>query len=111
MWTPANRARYNRDKLRYSSDLTDAERQHIEPLIPPAMRGGGKRTVDMRESINGVMCVLSAGYHWRYIPKVLPPRSTLHDYFSRWAYDGTLEKIHYALYVIPSPSDGDRHAS
>ena len=23
----------------------------------------------------------------------------MHDYFSRWGYDGTLEKIHYALYV------------
>ena len=23
----------------------------------------------------------------------------MHDYFSRWGYDGTLEKIHYALYI------------
>ena len=28
-------SRYNRDKLRYPSDLTDAEWAHIEPLIPP----------------------------------------------------------------------------
>ena len=41
MWTTENRPRYNRDKLRYPSDLTDAEWQHIEPLIPPAKRGGG----------------------------------------------------------------------
>ena len=45
------------------------------------------------------MYVLSTGCQWRYIPKDLPPRSTVHDYFSRWGYDGTLEKIHYALYV------------
>ena len=25
MWTAGNRPRYNRDKLRYPSDLTDAE--------------------------------------------------------------------------------------
>ena len=99
MWTPENRPLYNRDKLRYPSDLTNAEWQHIEPLIPPAKRGGGKRTVDMREVVNGVMYVLSTGCQWRYIPKDLPPRSTVHDYFSRWGYDGTLEKIHYALYV------------
>ncbi len=43
--------------------------------------------------------MLSTGCQWRYIPKDLPPRSTVHDYFSRWGYDGTLEKIHYALYV------------
>ena len=92
MWTPENRPLYDRDKLRYPSDLTDAEWQHIGPLLPPAKRGGGKRTVDMREVVNGVMYVLSTGCQWRYIPKDLPPRSTVHDYFSRWGYDGTLEK-------------------
>ena len=43
MWTIKNRPRYNRDKLRYPSDLTDAEWAYVEPLIPPAKRGGGKR--------------------------------------------------------------------
>ena len=85
MWTPENRPLYDRDKLRYPSDLTDAEWQHIGPLLPPAKRGGGKRTVDLREVVNGVMYVLSTGCQWRYIPKDLPPRSTVHDYFSRWA--------------------------
>ena len=80
MWTPENRPLYDRDKLRYPSDLTDAEWQHIGPLLPPAKRGGGKRTVDMREVVNGVMYVLSTGCQWRYIPKDLPPRSTVHDY-------------------------------
>ena len=28
MWTADNRPRYNRDKLRYPSDLTDAEWAH-----------------------------------------------------------------------------------
>jgi transposase len=63
--------RYNRDKLRYPSDLTDAEWAYVEPLIPPARRGGGKRRVDMRDVVNGVMYVLSTGCQWRYIPKDL----------------------------------------
>ena len=99
MWTTKNRPRYNRDKLRYPSDLTDAEWEHIEPLIPPAKRGGGKRRVTMREVVNGVMYVLSTGCQWRYIPKDLPPRSTVNDYFCLWSYDGTLGNIHHALYV------------
>src|ERR1700676_4186309 len=99
MWTPENRPLYNRDRLRCPSDLTHAEWWLVEPLIPPAGRGGGARTADMREVVNGVMYVLSTGCQWRYIPKDLPPRSTVHDYFSRWGYDGTLEKMHYALYV------------
>jgi transposase len=53
----------------------------------------------VREIVNGVMYVLSTGCQWRYIPKDLPPRSTVHDYLTRWNYDGTIEKIHHALYV------------
>ncbi len=99
MWTTKNRPRCARDKLRYPSDLTDEEWSLIEPLIPPAKHGGRKREVVMREVVNGVMYVLSTGCQWRYIPKDLPPRSTVHDYLTRWNHDGTIEMIHYALYV------------
>lgn len=99
MWTTENRARYDRSRLRYPSDLTDEEWALIGPLIPPAKRGGNKRTVDVREVVNGVMYVLSAGVQWAAIPKDLPPRSTVNDYFRRWNEDGTLIRIHYALYV------------
>ena len=29
----------------------------------------------------------------------MPPRSTVHEDLVRWAYDGTLERLHHALYV------------
>ena len=61
MWTPENRACYNRDKLRYPSDLTDEEWAHIAALIPLAKHGGRKREVDEREVLNGIMYVLSTG--------------------------------------------------
>lgn len=99
MWTTESRPRYHRGKLRYPSDLTDDEWSQIEPLIPPARHGGRKREVEVREVVNGIMYVLSTGCQWRHIPKGLPPKSTLYDYFERWNYDGTLEKIHHALYV------------
>ncbi|HEY1615635.1 MAG TPA: transposase, partial [Rhizomicrobium sp.] len=91
MWTAENRPRYNRDKLRYPSDLTDEEWALVEPLIAPGKRGGGKRTVVMRNVVDGVMYVLSTGCQWRAIPKDLPPRSTLFDYLDLWSWDGTLE--------------------
>jgi putative transposase len=99
MWTRENRARYNRDHLRYPSDLTDAEWTVIAPLIPPARHGGRRREVDERNLLNGLMYVLSAGVQWRAIPKDLPPRSTIYRYFCDWSHDGTLDRIHYALYV------------
>lgn len=57
----------------------------VEPEIGPAERGGNKRTVKIREAVNGLMYVLSTGCQWRAIPKDLPPRSTVHGYFDLWA--------------------------
>jgi transposase len=99
MWTTENRARYDRSKLRYPSDLTDDEWAMIEPLIPPAKHGGRERQKDERELVNRIMYVLSTGCQWRYALKDLPPRSTLHGYLDRWSWDGTLARIHHALYV------------
>ena len=99
MWTTHNRKRYDRSRLRYPSDLTNDEWALVAPLIPPAKRGGAKRTVDVREVMNGIMYILSTGCQWRALPKDLPPRSTVHDYFVLWSCDGTLERIHHALYL------------
>ena len=99
MWTTQNRGRYDRSKLRYPSDLTDAEWALVEPLIPPAKRGGNKRTVNVREIVNGRMYVLGTGCQWAALPKDLPPRSTVNRYFVRWKDDRTLARLHHALYV------------
>jgi transposase len=99
MWTPENRGRYDRSKLRYPSDLTDDEWALVKPLIPPAKRGGNRRHVDEREIVNALMYILSTGCQWRALPKDLPARSTVHDYFDLWGWDGTLDRLHHALYV------------
>jgi transposase len=99
MWTSENRCQYNRDHLRYPSDVTDAEWALIGPLIPPAKPGGRARTVDEREVVNGILYLLSTGCQWRALPKDLPPRSTVPESLGRWSWDGTLERIHHALYV------------
>ena len=110
MWTDENRDLYDRSKLRYPSDLTDAEWALVAPLIPPAKPGGNKRTVDIREVVNGLMYVLGTGCQWGAIPKDLPPRSTVNDYFRRWDNDGTLGRLHHALYVRCREA-ADRQAS
>ncbi len=99
MWTHENRGRYDRSKLRYPSDLTEEEWAQVEPLLPPAKRGGAKRTVNLREVVNGLLYVLSTGCQWRAIPQDLPPKSTVYDYFDLWDWDGTLNRIHWELYV------------
>jgi transposase len=85
--------------LRYPSDLIDAEWSLVEPLIPPAKRGGNKRRVNLREIVNGIMYMLSTGCQWRAIPKDLPPRSTVFAYLDLWIYDGTLDRMQTAPWI------------
>jgi transposase len=79
--------------------MTDAEWALIAPLIPPEKRHGRHREVKVREVVNGIFHVLSTGCQWRALPKDFPPRSTVHEYFKLWDWDGTLERIHFALFV------------
>ena len=99
MWTVEQRQAHERAGLRYPSGLTDAEWALVAPFIPPAKRGGRKRTVGVREVLNGVFYVLATGCQWRALPKDLPPRSTVHDYLTLWTWDGTLRRLHHALFV------------
>ncbi len=39
MWTAENRPRYNRDKLRYPSDLTDSRSKELQPRLGDRMPG------------------------------------------------------------------------
>jgi transposase len=99
MWSTRTRPRYDRSKLRYPSDMTDEEWSYVEPLIPPGKHGGRKRSVNLREIVNGVMYILSTGCQWAFLPKDLPPPSTVYHYLDLWNYNGTLERMHDELYA------------
>ncbi len=110
MWKPEHRRAADRRGLRYPSDLSDAEWALIGAMIPPAKRGGRKRTVNVREVLNGIYYVLTTGCQWNAVPTDLPPKSTIYDYLDLWDWDGTLERIHYALYLAVREQAG-REAS
>ena len=65
MWTPEHRRAANRSSLRYPSDLTDDEWAIVAPMIPPARHGGRKRSVNVREVLNGIFYVLWTGCQWK----------------------------------------------
>lgn len=110
MWKAEHRRTLNRRGLRYPSDLNEAEWALIAPFIPPGRRGGRKRSVDVREILNAIFYVLTTGCQWQALPKDLPPKSTTHFYFVQWDRDGTLERVHEALYVAVREAAG-REAS
>lgn len=106
MWTAENRRDYDRRGLRYPSDLTDAEWALVEPHIRPAKRGGRPRTTNVREVINAILYLLGTGCQWRALPKDFPPRSTVFDYLDLWEWDGTLLRLHHALFVAAREQAG-----
>ena len=106
MWKPEHRLAADRRGLRYPSDLTDAEWGIVAPMIPPGRHGGRRRSVNVREVLNGIFYVLWTGCQWKALPKDLPPKSTVHDYLELWNWDGTLERIHHALYVAVREEEG-----
>jgi transposase len=110
MWKPEHRRTADHRGLRYPSDLTDAEWALVEPMIPPAKRGGRRREVNVREVLNAIFYVLSTGCQWQALPKDFPPKSTAHCYFMLWDWDGTLERLHHTLYVATREQEG-REAS
>src|SRR3954453_15793386 len=99
MRKPEHRLAADRRGLRYPSDLTDAEWAIVAAMIPPGRHGGRRRSVNVREVLNGIFYVLWTGCQWNALPKDLPPKSTVHDYLELWNWDGPLERIHHALYV------------
>ena len=77
MWKPEHRLAAERRGLRYPSDLTDAEWAIVAPMIPPGRDGGRRRSVNVREVLNGIFYVLWTGCRWKALPKDPPPKSTV----------------------------------
>ena len=77
----------------YDTDITHEQWEILEPLLPPAKQGGRPRCVDMRDIINALFYILSAGCPWRLLPHDLPPWQTVYYYFRQWNQDQTWQGI------------------
>ena len=82
MRTPEHRRAMDRRGLRYPSDLTNAEWRgaRVEPMIPPAKRGGRPHARARREVLNAIFYLLSTGCQWQALLKDSPPKITAHFY-------------------------------
>ena len=110
MWTDITRRQHNRAGLRYPSDLRDTEWALIEPLFPPARRGGRPRTTDLREVLNAILYLATSGCQWRMLPKDFPALSTVQRYFYAWRNNGLLATINQLL-VMTARQQMGREAS
>ncbi len=96
-WTDIARREHSRVGLRYPTDMTDEEWALLAPFIPPAKTGGRRRTTDMREVLNAMLYLASAGCAWRLLPKCFPPVSTVRRYFYAWRDAGLFDAINMVL--------------
>ena len=110
MWTEITRANYERDGLRYASDMTDAEWELIEGHLPAAKATGRPRTTDLREVVNAILYMLRSGCPWRLLPREFPPRSTVQRYFYHWRDEGLWATINHHLVMAAREAAG-REAS
>ena len=100
MWTQAHRETYKQSGRGLPSDLTDAQWERLEPLIPAAKPGGRPRKTDMRAAMNAIFYLLRTGCPWRYLPcGAFPPRSTVYNIFRQFQRDGVWERIWEELHV------------
>jgi transposase len=88
MWTEITRAKHARKGLRYSSDLTDAERAVMEPQLPVRSGLGRPPKWSRRVVVNAIFYVLRSGLPWRMLPKDFPTVSTVQRYFYAWRDSG-----------------------
>jgi transposase len=97
MWSPTARAKYNRARLRYGSDVTDAEWQLICPHLPCPSHRGRRRRWPLREIVNAIFFVLRTGCQWRQLPDSFPPWRSVWRWFARLRDDGIFEQLNHHL--------------
>jgi putative transposase len=84
-------------RQRYTTDLTDAQWESLEPSLSARAAVGRPRKHDIREVVNALSFMISTGCQWRNIPNDFPPWKSVNYYFMKWRRLGTFEQIEIEL--------------
>ena len=82
----------------FDTDLTDAQWDYLQPLLPKPNRLGRPPT-DRRVVLNAILYVLKGGISWRLLPPNFAPWKTVYHVFRAWSLDGTWAALNDALRV------------
>jgi transposase len=77
----------------YPSDLTDAEWEILESLIPAISPDAVRVEHSRREIVNGILYVLRSGCPWRLLPHDFPVWGTVYSYFRVWRNQGIWDQV------------------
>jgi putative transposase len=81
----------------YPSDLTDAQWEILEPLVPAPKPGPQPVKHTRREITNAIFYVNRSGCQWRMLPHDFPKWQLVYSYFRQWKRDGTWQRINDTL--------------
>ena len=87
-------------RVKYPTDLTEAQWQILSPLLPPRKwRAGkpGRPPCSRWQVINGILYVTKTGCQWRMLPPEFGRWKTVYGYFNSWSRKGGWQMIMEAL--------------
>ena len=76
-------------------EISDDLWEKIEPVLKTAdpPKATGRKRVDQRLMLNGVVYKMRSGCQWNSLPKELGDDSTIHRAFQRWVRLGVFDRI------------------
>ena len=89
----------------YDTNLTDAQWELIQPMLP-ARKPRGRPPTDRRVILDAILYVVKTGVHWRSLPSDFPPHQTVFHIFRQWAKDNVWEAINARLRGLVRKEDG-----
>jgi transposase len=75
-------------------ELTDAQWELIQPLLPPQRPRTGRPALDHRLIVNAILWLTSTGAPWRDLPERY---ETVYSRFRRWSEQGIWDQVFDAL--------------
>lgn len=79
---------------RYTSDMTDAQWQLIQPLLPLEQSGPGRPIeLDMRRVVEAIFYVVRTGCQWQNLPGDYPNPNSVYYHYRKWCCDGTWDQV------------------
>lgn len=78
-------------------ELTDAQWERLEPLLPPEKPRTGRPNHSHRRMINGMLWIARSGAPWRDLPERYGAFGTVASRFYRWRHAGIWQRILEAL--------------
>jgi transposase len=77
----------------HRGDLTNAQWERLQPLLPPQKPKTGRPAVDHRRVLNGMLWILRTGAPWHDLPERYGPWRTVASRFYRWQKAGVFQQL------------------